>query len=648
MNQDFADAVVLITSCNPEENSAFGTGFVIDMRQSFAYVLTCAHVFEDTRTNDQVLVNGHPGDLLVTGYEEGVDLAVIRVESLQDKKPVPLRSIGKQGGKFQVLGYYGYDTDDRIARREIKGSLGKSFGVSSNDKKTLIDAWDLIIQDRDHLAEGYSGSPVIDIESGCAIGIVSHRIKQGQEGHAISIQGLLKVWPSETSLLEDQLVGSGSVPPLSSGNKAAQIYRHFPKRAVTISVMMTLATIVLRFFGAFEFLELRAYDHVLSSRPAEPKSDRIVVIEADREDVEAQEINGETRNLTSYISDEALEETVTKLNEYGARIIGIDLYLFKPESAWPESTLKAFQLTPELYGVCEQPYNEQLGDSQPSIAPPSPNIIPPEKVGFSNLTFDRDQVLRRHLIEYRLTDEQADSACRSEFALSMVIALRYLELELSESFRSNGLYAFLSGPKIQIDNILIEGIDSYEYGGYADLISEAFELMLNYREPEGHDLRSPFPHFSMEALRQGDFEPGAFKDKIVLIGLTARSYATDQFLTPYQQDTVPGVTLHAHMIDQIISAVLEDRPLIWVWSDWTERGWIGFWGMAGGLLAYYCGRWRWRIGLLGAGLGSIYLVCILTMLLAAGWIPMVPAFVAFALSNGVVIYTQSSLRESVS
>ncbi len=647
MKQDFADSVVVITSCEPDDNSSFGTGFIIDVDQNYAYVLTCAHVLEDTRTHDQVLVNGQPASLMVTGRDQGIDLAVIRVASLKHKPPIVLKNVGHQDRAFKVLGYYGYDTDDRIARRELSGSLGKKFEVSANDNQALIDVWDLTIQDQDRLEEGYSGSPVVDVETGCALGVVSHRFKQGQGGHAISIQGLLQVWPDAASLLEKRASREiSSLPSISP--KITQTYQHLPRRAVSISAIVTLATVFLRFLGAFEFLELRAYDHVLTSRPAEPVSDRIVIIEANRTDVEDQERNGETRNLTSYISDEALEETVAKLNEYGARIIGIDLYLLKPESAWPKSTSKAFQASPELYGVCEQPHGDQVGDGQSSIAPPNPNIIPEDKVGFSNLTFDEDKVLRRHLVEYKLTDQQAGSACRSELALSTVLALRYLELELSEASHSNGLYAFLLGPKLQIGNTLIKGIDSYEYGGYADLISEAFELMLNYREPKENNLRNAFHHFPMEALRRGDFEPDAFKDKIVLIGLTARSYAMDQFLTPYQQETVLGVTLHAHMIDQIISAVLEDRPLIWVWSDWTERGWIGFWGIAGGLLAYYCNRWRWRIGVLVAGMSSIYLACILTMMLTAGWIPMIPALVAFALSNGVVIYTQGSLRESAS
>jgi CHASE2 domain-containing sensor protein len=640
MKQNFADSVVVISSCDPEENSAFGTGFIIDIDQDYAYVLTCAHVFEDTRINDQVLVNGKPANLVVSGQNKGIDLAVIRVEFLKDKYPITLKSADAQNKEFKVLGYYGYDTDDRIARREISGRLGKKFEVSANDNQALTDGWDLIIQDQDRLEEGYSGSPVVDLETGCALGVVSHRISQGQKGHAISIQGLLQVWPDAVSLLEKRATREiASLPSISP--KVTRAYQRFPRRAVSISVIVTLATAFLRFLGAFEFLELRAYDHVLTSRPAEPVSDRIVIVEADRTDIEAQENNDETRNLTAYISDEALEETVAKLNEYGARIIGVDLYLLKPETDWPESTLKTFQASPELYGVCEQPYGDQ-----PSIAPPETTIISQSNIGFSNFTFDDDKVLRRHLIEYRLTDDQADSTCRSELAFNTTIALRYLEIESTEYSRNHSLYTDALESNLQIGDALIRGINTYEYGGYQDLRPEAFELMLNYREPEGQGLRNSYRHFPMEALRQGDFEPDAFKDKIILIGLTARSYATDKFLTPYQQETVFGVVLHAHMIDQIISTVLDDRPLIWVWPDWAESGWIGCWSIAGGLLAYYCDRWRWRIGFLVAGLSSIYLACILAMLLTAGWIPMIPAFVAFALSNGVVIYTQGSLRES--
>jgi hypothetical protein len=45
-----------------------------------------------------------------------------------------------------------------------------------------------------YLQPGYSGSPVIDRENGCVLGVVTHQIGKGEKGLAISIQALVKIW----------------------------------------------------------------------------------------------------------------------------------------------------------------------------------------------------------------------------------------------------------------------------------------------------------------------------------------------------------------------------------------------------------------------------------------------------------------------
>ena len=51
---------------------------------------------------------------------------------------------------------------------------------------------------------------------------------------------------------------------------------------------------------------------------------------------------------------------------------------------------------------------------------------------------------------------------------------------------------------------------------------------------------------------------------------------TSYFRTPYNTDLRP-VTLQAQMVSQIISAALDDRPLLWVWKSWQEIAWIYGW-----------------------------------------------------------------------
>ena len=645
MTENFPTAVIVIKSCE-QDNEAFGTGFIIDRNESYVYVLTCAHVFEDTKKNNQVLVNNCRADLVVSGQSQGIDLAVLRVEDeyLKDKLPIPLANIGQEERQFETLGYYDYDTEGKIARRKLSGKLLKHFQVNTNDNQNFVDAWDLLIQDRDRLELGYSGAPVVDTETGYAVGVVSHRIKKGEEGHAISINGLSQIWPHSTELIRNPLDKGKKTAPKSSVSRFGKIHKALPYQAITSSFTVTLSIVVLRFFGAFEFLELQAYDRILTaSRVAEKPSTRIVTIEADRADVEAQRAANEPHTLTENISDTALLETISKLKDYGAKIIGIDLYLPPNEKDWTEATAKLFQATPELYGVCAQPHIE--GEAIPS---PASAIIPNARVGFSNFIQDRDRSLRRQLVRNQLTDEQAGSTCKSELSFNVLIALRYLGISDGKSQPLEDYQNLLTpapDSNLKVRETLIKRISTYGYGGYHNLEAEGFQLLLNYREPKDHDLRKAFPHFSIQDVRKGSINPEVFKDKIVLIGLTAESYARDEFSTPY--GNVFGVTLQAHMIDQILSAVLDGRAMIWVWSGWGEFLWILAWGLLGGLLACYCKRLIILGLLLLIGVGSLYITCMLTMTVASGWIPLVPPLFSFIFTNGIVVYTQSKIHPLV-
>ena len=58
---------------------------------------------------------------------------------------------------------------------------------------------------------------------------------------------------------------------------------------------------------------------------------------------------------------------------------------------------------------------------------------------------------------------------------------------------------------------------------------------------------------------------------------------------------MPGVVIHANLVSQILSATLENRPLLRTWSDPIEFAWILGWAAIGAILT-----WRQRSG--GEGL----------------------------------------------
>lgn len=645
-HSSFMDSIVVISSFDDDydERPSFGTGFIIDHDDQFTYVLTCAHVVADTATDGQVKINGCQGVVVASGQDQKIDLAVLKVAAFHDMPSISLENSGAQGKEVQISGYYDFDNKGELARRSLNGKLDKAFEVVTNQDQRSAKAWDLLIEDKDPLRAGYSGAPLIDLTTGRAVGVVTHRLKQGEEGHALDIDGLPRIWPRGHELVATPDHISPSPQWSGAHQRLPALLSAFPRVAISSSAVATLITVILRFFGAFEFLELQFYDHALTTRPPEPISDRIVIVETTTEDYDAQFENNEERTLTENISNSALLEAIYLLQEYEARVIVVDMYLPPNKQPWLDiiltpadslvdietstTALELVQSFPDIYGVCGQP-----AEGYQDIPPPFQEAIPPSKVGFSNFSHDAGGLIRRHVIKEALLPQAAATwSCRSDLSLSILVALKYLEIEnqsatpLSyEEVLSLDNYALIIGDRA------IKGIDSFNYGGYYEINVNGFQVLLNYRNPESGDLRDAFPHYSIQKLRQGDFSAEDFKDKVVLIGFTDNSRANDNFWTPYGE--VFGVTLHAHMIDQVISAVLDDRPLIWAWSDWVENLWIGTWALAGGLGGWYLKRPNLGGVFLLVGSAGIYLSALITMWIFSGWLPMAPALIAFVGAN---------------
>jgi adenylate cyclase len=73
------------------------------------------------------------------------------------------------------------------------------------------------------------------------------------------------------------------------------------------------------------------------------------------------------------------------------------------------------------------------------------------------------------------------------------------------------------------------------------------QIMINYQGPTG-----AFAHKSMADVVARKFDPGTFRDKIVLIGATATGIG-DLRATPFGGTTFPGVEIHANVIDNILN-----------------------------------------------------------------------------------------------
>lgn len=398
-----------------------------------------------------------------------------------------------------------------------------------------------------------------------------------------------------------------------------------PRRLRSALVGILLATMVVlggRLLGGLQSLELSAYDQLLRLRPQEAPDDRITLITLDEADIDAQLERNEVGRGS--LSDTSLENLLTILDQYPPRIIGLDIYRpFRVNPAHPDLA-RRFRNTSNLVFICKSSDGPNQG-----IAPPPE--VPLGYVGFSDLVQDDDGVVRRHLVA--ITPE-ANSPCLSTYAFSAHIALRYLNQE-------GVSFAWTDDGAIMIGQTRLSPLRSTT-GGYQNIDANGFQLLLNYRTlAQPNAIASQIP---LSDLLKGQFDPAALTDRIVLIGTIAPSVG-DYHVTPFSRtpksvEQTPGVVLQAHMVSQLISAVLDDRPLLTTWPGGVELLWVLLWASVGGLIgSCWPGQWPGKSVWLTLGLGwlaaegSLWGICWLLLVQASVWAPLVPAALALTLAT---------------
>lgn len=386
-----------------------------------------------------------------------------------------------------------------------------------------------------------------------------------------------------------------------------------------ISVVITSLLMMTRQMGMLQSVELKAFDQLMKTRPAEAPDSRILVVAITENDIKAQK--NELRPGTS-LSDRSLLRLLQKLESYQPSSIGLDIYRdFHGNAAYPELA-KHLQNSDRLISVCKVSTN--IND--PGIAPPPE--VPVGNLGFSDVAIDPDQSLRRHLLA--LTPSPA-SACTASYALSSQLSFRYLKAKgISPKFTTEGY--------LQLGNTVFKRLEN-RTGGYQNIDAWGHQVLLNYRS---HNSTQDFvAQVTLSQVLNGQLNPAMVKNRIVLIGVTAFS-RNDYFLTPYSRDTsldqkMPGVIAHAQMVSQILSAVLDRRSLLWVWPLWGEVLWIWGWSVVGAMLAWRFGLLL-RLGLLAIALTILSVLCF-ALLLQGGWVPLVPSALVLVFANvGVVVY----------
>lgn len=385
------------------------------------------------------------------------------------------------------------------------------------------------------------------------------------------------------------------------------------KASLLSSLLMTALVCGLRFLGLLQNAEFQAFDQMMRSRPDEGPDQRLVIITIDDADLAFQRQKGEVLKGTS-LSDKSLKGLLRKLEQYQPKAIGLDIYRDFPAES--PDLISRLQQTDNLIGICKG--SDTIATTK-GIAPPPE--IPKRRLGFSDFIHDPDSVVRRHLM---FMNQEAASLCYAPHALNMQLAFRYLlPLGIKPKFADNG--------NLQLGNTVFPRLSS-RAGGYQAIDANGGQILLNYRST-----KKIAEQLTLTQFLSNPIDKNAIKDKIVLIGVTAKGDFPDYWATPYGanlDNQMSGVIVHAHKVSQILSAVLDGRPLLGVWAPWFELAWIGGWSMVGGVMAWRLSSLLRLTLAIGVTAGVLYLFCF-GLLIWGAWVPFVPSVLSLVGTVGL-------------
>ncbi|MEH2415217.1 CHASE2 domain-containing protein [Nostoc sp.] len=393
-------------------------------------------------------------------------------------------------------------------------------------------------------------------------------------------------------------------------------------RTVLVSTfIVAISTIGLRYLGVFEKIELQTFDQILRLRPKEDPDPRLIIIEITEKDIQSRQ---ETTLGLKSISDSTLATLLKQLQKYQPRIIGLDIYR---DFADPPNKLNPIQVSTELskdnvVAVCKS--RDSKYDPQ-GVKPPKE--VPVERQGFTDAIQDPDGIMRRQIL---MMAQEPSSTCTTPYSLSLQLAARYLS--------SENIQPKFNEDSVQFGSKIFNRLKPGRSGGYQQGVNlGGNQILVNYRNTD-------FIRVSLEDILSNKVNADLLKDKVVIIGVTANT-VSDTWSTPYstgQQDyqEISGVFIQAQMVSQVLSAVLDQRPILWVLPYWGDILWICGWSVVGSLIV-------WRVPSLSdkgcaifVTVVILYGVCAIALLKQGLWLPFIPSTFAVVASGVVIVLIQ--------
>jgi CHASE2 domain-containing sensor protein len=383
----------------------------------------------------------------------------------------------------------------------------------------------------------------------------------------------------------------------------------------TLPGIFVLALIIFfRLNGSLQFVEWVTLDSFLCLRPLEPIDERVVIVGINEEDI---------RSIRNYpIPDREIAKLLRRLQKYQPRVIGLDIVRDIPVEPGHGELVAAFKDIKNLIAV----------EKIIPIAIKPPPDLPSEQIGFVDVLSDDDGKVRRAILG---TNRPGNN--KYAFSLPLRLAETYLKVEgikLSNGTRDPDAMRFGS---TELPRFLPNS------GGYVRTDDFGVQLLLNYRN--GRERFRTLSLKDINDIENGKGNPNllrdAFAGRIILIGVTAPSIKdfinTSAIANLQPPGKIYGVEFHAHVVSEIVSAVLDKQPVLKTWSQGWEYLWIVGWGIFG----IYLGRLTQSPlkNLMYVAVASLGLIGIAYIfILSKWWIPVAPALLVLVI-NGAILST---------
>jgi adenylate cyclase len=386
-------------------------------------------------------------------------------------------------------------------------------------------------------------------------------------------------------------------------DRIARLLRSAGFKAAIGAHVIVAVIILVRGYGWLQPLELLIYDALRVAWAGNEPSNRILLIGGTEKDIQRYDWP---------LKDGDLAALLERIAGWKPRVIGVDLYRDIPQPPGTEWLRAVLARHKEIVWAFKLQEGAKRG------IPPPEALRGTDRAVLADVLTDSGSVIRRALL-------YADDGVDNYTGMGMALGLGYLAGDHIRPVPA-------AGDQLRLGKALISPLDDTR-GPYTRLDSRGYQMLLDY-----HGGPSPFPMKSVGEIMHSDDAAPLVRGRAVIVGITSES-VNDFFSTPFNtgfrnEDPIYGITMHAHVADQLIRGAIDDSPFLRGFSRGVEDLWIWAWAIAGmalGLLVRYtslaiCGSVVGLLALAGAVYGAFG---------AAVLLPALPAAIAWVSSAGL-------------